>query len=353
MLHRRSNKRVHFRLSRDTFSLQSSAKNGTVKKHLLSSPEKKQWINRRLKTISRAKQRLSFTIKKLKEELKQFEEKLETLTEEKVEDHITRLKICSAQAMVLREIIKIAKYKSKHGRRYSSDWLLTCMLMRIRSPGMYEFILRNEILPLPSSRTIKRHLSAVKIDVGFDAAFLEAFKKKMARKRDREKYGILVFDEVSVRKGLKTDAKTMKYQGVVDFGDSESGSTEPGDLADHALVFGFSSLIENYFQPIGCFSSKGNAPGVTLAKLTLQAILLLEKAGVKVAGIVCDGAKTNRRMWKEFGVDGKLGSLKHYFENPAGEDRKIFVMSDAPHLFKCIRNRLLKKPGELMVRDIA
>jgi len=43
----------------------------------------------------------------------------------------------------------------------------------------YTFMLKNEILPLPCVQTIKRHLSLVKLDFGFDPAFFEMFKKKI------------------------------------------------------------------------------------------------------------------------------------------------------------------------------
>lgn len=252
--------------------------------------------------------------------------------------------------MVLKEIISIAKYSSKKSRRYSNEWLLTCILMHIRSPSMYSFIVANEILPLPSPRTIKRHLSSVKMCCGFDPMFFKALKKTMQSKTELQKYAILAFDEVSVRKSLKLDPKTLRYHGVVDFGDDEIGSTEYEKLADHALVLGFSALADDYFQPIGCFAAKGGTPGVKLAKLVLQAIILLEKAGVKVIAMVCDGAKANRRMWKEFGITGAINSTSYSFEHPCDENRQIFVLSDVPHLFKCIRNRLLKH--DLMVCTI-
>lgn len=176
---------------------------------------------------------------------------------------------------------------------------------------------------------------------------IEMFKNKIISKTEQQKHGVLMFDEISVRKSLKTDPKTLRYRRVVDFGDDDISSTKNEALADHGLVFGFSSLCENYFQPIGCFAAKGATNGVTLAKLIVQAIMLLEQAGAKVTAIICDGAKPNRRMWKEFGITGELGSVKHFFQNPYDDLRKIFVLSDTPHLFKCIRNRLLSK--ELMV----
>jgi len=36
-----------------------------------------------------------------------------------------------------------------------------------------------------------------------------------------------------------------------------------------------------------------------IAQLVLRAIGSLEKIGIFVDGIICDGATTNRKMWKE------------------------------------------------------
>jgi len=305
-------------------------------------------MRRQLNTISKAKTRLTLVNKKLSADVKMYEERLEKLNEEKVEDYIQHLNIGSAQAMVMKEVISIAKYESKHSRHYSPDWFLMCLLMSIRRPKMYNFILNNDILPLPSPRTSKGCISSMKFECGFNAPFFEALMKKFTTKTEEEKHVVLIFDEMSVRKGLKTDVTSMKYQGVVNFGEEESSrSTDVNELADHALVFGISSLRENYFQPISCFASKEPTLGSTLAKLVLQAILLLEKAGVKVCAMVCDGARTNRKMWKEFGISGSLDSTRHFFENPYDSDRKMFVLSDVPHLFKCIQNQLLK--NELIV----
>jgi len=220
--------------------------------------------------------------------VKSYKHKIDNLSEETIQHHIQRLNLTSAQEMVINECLRIGKFNFKTCRRYSNDWLLTCLLMHIRSPAMYKFMLKNEILPLPCVQTIKKHLTSVKLDFGFDPSFFEIFKKKMNSKTDQQKYGVLVFDEMSVRKSLKTDPKTLRYQGVVDFGEDDISSTNNEALADHALVFDFSSLCESYFQPIGCFAAKGATNGVTLAKLIVQAILLLEHAGAKVTAIICD-----------------------------------------------------------------
>ncbi|KAH9376841.1 hypothetical protein HPB48_009749 [Haemaphysalis longicornis] len=151
---------------------------------------------------------------------------------------------------------------------------------------------------------------------------------------------MLLFDEIQVRERKCVESRTLTYIGLVDNG---NGNGETSALVNHALVFVFCPLGENYAQPVGVFASRGATKGTVLSQLVLQAIVMLEEAGAIVDGIVCDGASTNRKMWTCLGVSGKLGATKHFFEHPMSEDRKVYVFSDVPHLFKCIRNRLLRQ----------
>lgn len=75
----------------------------------------------------------------------------------------------------------------------------------------------------------------------------------------------------------------------------------------------------------------------------MRAILLLVDAGAFVDAIVWDGAAANQQMWKQFDVMGTLQAAKNNFDNPACEERNVFIFSDALHLIKCARNRLLKQ----------
>lgn len=53
---------------------------------------------------------------------------------------------------------------------------------------------------------------------------------------------------MSVRISLKFDLKSLRYQGVIDFGDDDIANTDNDSLADHALVFGFSLLYEIFYE---------------------------------------------------------------------------------------------------------
>jgi len=120
------------------------------------------------------------------------------------------------------------------------------------------------------------------------------------------------------------------------------------DKATHGLVFLFQPLADSYTQPIAVFASKGPVNGLTLAQLVIKAVVLLENAGAKVHGLVSDGAQTNRKVWAELGISGKLNNCISHIEHFVNENRKFFIFSDTPHLFKNVRNRLHNN-RELMV----
>lgn len=111
-----------------------------------------------------------------------------------------------------------------------------------------------------------------------------------------------MFDEISKSLKKKKNPKTLRYQGVVGFGNDDISSTKNEALADNGLEFGLSTHYENYFQPVGCFATKG-ANGVTLSKLVVQTSYLSRQAS-NSNSILCDDSKPNRRVWKEFGITG-------------------------------------------------
>ncbi|KAH6946427.1 hypothetical protein HPB50_013341 [Hyalomma asiaticum] len=180
----------------------------------------------------------------------------------------------------------------------------------------------------------------VGMQCGSDSEFFEALKTKLNSKTEFERHGMLLFDKILVRQQKTVHSKTLTYTGLVDFGEGDKRCSE---LANHALVFMFCPFSDNYAQPIGVFTSKGTTRATVLSQLVLQAIVMLENAGALVDGIVCDEAATNRKMWAHLGVSGKLDEARNFSEHPVNGERKVFAFSDVPHLFKCVRNRLLKQ----------
>lgn len=59
--------------------------------------------------------------------------------------------------------------------------------------------MENEIVALPSIRTIRRYIANIGLKSGFDSKFFAALKKKLAKKDSFQQHGMLIFDEMQVR----------------------------------------------------------------------------------------------------------------------------------------------------------
>lgn len=114
-------------------------------------------------------------------------------------------------------------------------------------------------MPLPCPRTIRKYLSLVKTQCGFDDTIFQLMKKKLAMLRPEQKYGMLVFDEIFLRESLSVNSQTLTYAGLENF-DGELNST--GRKANHGLVLLFNSLAAKFTQPIAVFASAGPVKGI-------------------------------------------------------------------------------------------
>jgi len=90
---------------------------------------------------------------------------------------------------------------------------------------------------------------------------------------------------------------------------------------------------------IGSFLSRGAAPGNVLHEILLEATVLMERSGFLVHAITSDGAQPNRTMWSKFGISNSKVHCDHVYS----EDRKLWFISDFPHLIKCMRNWMTKR----------
>lgn len=279
---------------------------------------------------------------KLTSQIKKKCDEIKTLTRTKIDSILQELDIPSAQKILIKECLNLATCKSKFGRRYTEEWILHSLLLYIRSSSTYSYLYKNKIVPLCSISTVRRYLNSVKIKCGIDSNFFSALKQKFKNKTLFERTGVLMFDEIIVRTSLSVNCRSMKIEGLVDLGDGCPTTNLENGLVDHALVFMFSALGENYMQPVAVYGVKGPVKGTILAKLVLQVIVELTKSGAVIKGIICDGATSNRKMWDELGLSGEYGNVKNSFKNPLN-DSKIYAFSDTPHLFKCIRNRMENK----------
>jgi hypothetical protein len=257
--------------------------------------------------------------------------------------------------LIIAESKHASTVQSKTGCRYSSEWLLDALLIRCKSTSAYKMLRENGFLPLPSICTLNRAIRSLRPEFGFDPTLLDALTAKLSQFELKERRGILMFDEMQISKSIDFRVDSCKIVGMVDFGELTT-TAQHSQEGDHALVFLFQPHMGGWVQTVGCFCSAGTTPSTVLAKLILQCVILLEKCGARVDGLVSDGASTNRCALATMGLCGEMGSLQHKMKNPVDPSRDIYFFCDAPHLLKTVRNNLLRakefKVGNILFQII-
>lgn len=87
------------------------------------------------------------------------------------------------------------------------------------------------------------------------------------------------------------------------------------------------------------FLSKGCASSTVLHKIIIEPILLLEKSDFKVDVIATDDATCNCSMWSKFGISNENISCEHIYD----ESRRLWFVTDFPHLVKNMQNCIVKQ----------
>ncbi|KAL3218924.1 hypothetical protein MRX96_031284 [Rhipicephalus microplus] len=202
-----------------------------------------------------------------------------------------------------------ANAKSPKAARYKKAWIYDCLLLKIKSTAVYTFLHENEYLPLPNPRTLYTYLRSLKADFGFDSSLFTVLKDKLQVLPERERRGVLMFDEMSVRKSVLIRESDMALLGKVNFAEH----TRPSD-----------------------------SPGSIVAKLLLQCIVHLSNAGTIVDAVTCDNSTPNRSALRSLGINSDQKQLQTSFQHPCDPSRTVQALIDPPHVFKCIRNNLQK-----------
>lgn len=149
--------------------------------------------------------------------------------------------------------------------------------------------------------------------------------------------GVLLIDEMKLSQTLSFNSAQMELQGFTNLG-KYTPLHQQGKKGDHALVMMFQPFQGKWVQSLACFLSKGCASGTVLHHLVMECIILAEQAGLRIDAVTTDGATWNRSMWDKFGITLENGSCVHIVD----PSRRLWFISDFPHLIKCMRNFIVK-----------
>ena len=118
--------------------------------------------------------------------------------------------------------------------RYEDGFLIQCLLLKMKSSQAYVHLRNRRVLPLPHPSTIHRLLSSSQIKFWFNDLALESIKKELEESNIYERWGSLIWDEMTLKKDRKWDQSKLEWRGIVDFGDIKTKTKE--GIADPALV---------------------------------------------------------------------------------------------------------------------
>ena len=299
-------------------------------------------LMKKLRQQTQLKNRAKLRVQVLKNATFKLQHDLKVVKNTAFENKFNATNICKTQKMVIREMITAAK-NNKTGRRYSDNWIILCMLMNVRSPMYYEFLRKNNVLPLPCRKTVRNYFSRSDKEFDFNEKFAELLKKHFSAKNESQRHGLLVFDKMNLCKeesSTSVDSSTLTDAELEDFEANDSKTNDIADQATQGLIIFFQPLADSDTQPIAVFDFKNSVNDDELTQLTLKAIIYAETCGAKIHGIICNGAKMNKRMATLLDIRGTINDTKNWFIHPVDDNRRVFIFSNIPHVIKSIRNRL-------------
>ncbi|XP_077486391.1 uncharacterized protein LOC144097602 [Amblyomma americanum] len=169
---------------------------------------------------------------------------------------------------------------------YSKAWILECIIMRMKSPRLYEHMRRLNILTLTSKVTLQRYLKSYRTGFGINENVLNILKQKTSTMDICKRHGGLIVDEMKLLENSCVSS-SGHIQGFVDMSKFTPRS-EMHNVADRGMVIMFVPFAGKWTQILACFATRGNMKGDLLTKVMLGAVILAENAGLFVDFITSD-----------------------------------------------------------------
>ncbi|XP_049511172.1 uncharacterized protein LOC125939784 [Dermacentor silvarum] len=110
------------------------------------------------------------------------------------------------QQMAVKACFEAAARKSTSGMLYEKEWILECVLLRMRSPKLYEHLRKQKVLILPSRTCLQRYTRSFKSGFGFNSAVFNALATKTRDMDISSRHGGIIFDEIKLAEHFSVNA---------------------------------------------------------------------------------------------------------------------------------------------------
>ncbi|KAK3926177.1 Transposable element P transposase [Frankliniella fusca] len=222
---------------------------------------------------------------------------------------------------------QIRNYNRKpRGRRYTQDEKVVFLGMHQNGPKAY----RSSPWIKPTQQTVRTALQELGLKPGINPILISALKTRADGMQEEKKEVLLVFDETAAKVNFVYCQKTDEIKGYSDLGDGVKRAL-PGEELMVAMV---RCIFGNWKQPLAFFYTNKKLNASDFKKIFTDCITAVLSTGLRVRSMVTDGLTKNGAAVKALGAT--LES-PYFFIN----DRKIYALSDVPHLLKSLRNALM------------
>lgn len=214
-----------------------------------------------------------------------------------------------------------------------------------KSPAAYKLLRTSGFLTLPTQRTLRCYTNFTASEAGFNKEFLARVCQDIKLKGlgEIERNIMLAFNEMKVFQGLVYSHQTghiIGFTSVSSVNDEMAAFArkcegEDPHMASHALVLMARGICTSFCRAVAYFAT-GGATTDQLYHVIMEGTEYLETCGFSVRGLVCDGAASNRGLFKLLTTSSPE---RHTFTNPF-TGKPMYLFSDVPHLIKTTRNNL-------------
>ncbi|XP_065678109.1 uncharacterized protein LOC136093118 [Hydra vulgaris] len=245
-----------------------------------------------------------------------------------------------------------AGLKNSKAMKWHPIMIRWCSSIYLKSPSTYKHICKTQFLNLPCKNTLLQYINFTQLGCGFNHKVIEhlIIETNITKLQDFEKNVSFVFDEMKIKSGLVFSSTSGKVVGISEMGEindalesfkkkCEGLSESEPTLPKYVIVFMVRGLFTSLCCSFGYFASEGLRSDL-LFSCAWEAIFVLESIGLKVRCIVADGSSQNRKFFQLHFIEG-LNNFKddcvYWTKHKWHPDRKIYFISDVPHLIKTTR----------------
>lgn len=316
----------------------------------LSEVQKLKKLQDQRRELNNTKKQLA----RLREKMQELLEKQGVQVDPAMSDDLTNIlkdgDLSPAQSIFLQEQIKASQKKNMVGVRWHPTMIRLALALHLTSPAAYELLRDTGMVKLPTSRTLFDYSHARPVEDGIDKVVLDSIADRVIKFPKHRRYHILMADEMHISQNLVFQKSTGRLIGYTKLDDLDKEVQvlnkhldNPDEelqeiIASKVLVYMVKGISVGIKEVIASYPV-ANPSASQMYMWTWQVIGALERSGVPIIAFVCDGFSTNRafiRMHKP--ATPTASGVIFDTINKAARGRKLFFISDVPHLLKTLRN---------------